>query len=300
MNIRKLHYLCTIAEEQNITKAAQKLFVAQPYLSALISSIEKNLGVKLFDRSVSPLQLTYEGKLYIDHARKVIDLQNQLERRLQDTKELEAGKVSIGCPFSLGSYILPLILPTFHRLHPNIELELLELLPAEIEQLLARGRLDVGFTSSRPQDSGLQHTPVLNQVYKLATGENHPFVNQFPQRLLSVTDLANEQFVSNIPGTMFRERLEQFFQDAQLTYNVLLNCKNSETAKALVAKGFGVMFLHETMIDKENNPHHLVYFSLKEKTPEFTISIVTNPQAYSSLAARTFVELVCRELQLPG
>lgn len=290
--------MCTIAEEQNITKAAQKLFVAQPYLSALITNIEKSLGVKLFDRSVSPLQLTYEGKLYIENARKVIDLHNQLEHKLQDSKQLKAGKVSIGCPFSLGSYILPLILPAFHRQHPTIELELHELQPTEIEQLLARGQLDVGFTSSKTQDHGLTHVPVLNQMYKLATSSHHPFVAQFPERLLSISDLANEQFVSNIPGTLFRERLEQFFQEAKLNYNVLLNCKNSETAKALVAQGFGVMFLHETMIDKENNPHHLVYFSLKEQTPEFTISIVTNPQTYTSLAASKFVEMVHKELQI--
>ncbi|MNF16817.1 hypothetical protein D3C80_2200150 [compost metagenome] len=60
------------------------------------------------------------------------------------------------------------------------------------------------------------------------------------------------------------------------------------------------MFLHESMIDKENNPHNLVYFSLREKTPQFTISILTNPQSYTSLAASTFVELVCQELQAPG
>ncbi|WP_018749947.1 LysR family transcriptional regulator [Paenibacillus sanguinis] len=298
MNIRKLQYICTIAEEQNITKAAQMLFVAQPYLSALITNVEKSLGVKLFDRSVSPLQLTYAGHLYIEAAYKMIDLHNQLEHKLQDIKQLKAGKVSVGCPFSLGSYILPLILPKFHLKYPAIKLELHELLIAEMEHRLARGQLDVAFTSSMTQDKNLSHVPILNQVYKLATHAHHPFVQKFPDRLLSVSDLANEQFVSNIPGTLFREQLEQFFQEAKLDYNVLLNCKNSETAKALVAQGFGVMFLHESMIDKENNPHHLVYFSLKEQAPKFTISIVTNPQTYTSLAASKFLEMVYSEFQV--
>lgn len=296
MNIRKLQYMCTIADEQNITKAAQKLFVAQPYLSSMITKIEKELDIKIFDRSTSPLQLTSEGELFIAHARHVIDMEHQMKLKLQDVKQLKAGKVSIGCPFSLSTYILPIVLPHFHRLYPNIELELSELLPAEIEQLLVRGLLDVGFTSAEPHETQLSHIPVLRQVFKVATGKDHPFVKKFPDRILSITDLADEQFVSNIPGTRFRISLEQFFADYNLQYNVLLNTKNSETAKALVAQGFGIMFLHETMIVENNNPHQLVYFSTKERAPEFTVSLVTNPQTYTSLAAQKFVDIVCQQL----
>ena len=294
MNIRKLQYMCTIAEEQNITKAAQKLFVAQPYLSSMISRIEKELDIKIFDRSTSPLQLTWEGELYIAHARRVIDMEHQMQLKLQDVKKLKAGKVTIGCPFSLSAYVLPMVLPHFHRQYPNIELELHELLPSEIEQLLVRGLLDVGFTSAEPHETQLIHIPVLRQYYKVATGKYHPFVERFPERMLSIKDLADEKFVSNIPGTRFRMQLEQFFADANLTYNVLLNCKNSETAKALVAQGFGIMFLHETMIFENNNPHQLVYFSTRERAPEFTVSLVTNPQTYTSLAAQKFVDMVCQ------
>lgn len=296
MNIRKLQYICTIADELNITKAAQKLFLAQPYLSSLVTNTEKKLNIKIFDRSVSPLQLTYEGKVFIENARKIIDLQNQLEKELQDVRELRAGKLSIGCPFSLGTYILPLVLPKFHNLYPSIELELHELLPKEIEHLLSKGLLDVGFTSTKPEDTELQHIPVLKQVYKVAVGPHHPFVERYPERQLSVRDLAHEQFVSNIPGTLFRTEIEKFFASESLQYNVLLNCKNSETAKALVSQGFGVMFLHESMINKMNNPHQLVYFSLIEQAPEFTISIITNPQAYTSLATQKFIDMVCCEM----
>lgn len=296
MDITKLQYICTVAEELNITKAAQKLFLAQPYLSSLVTNTEKKLNIKIFDRSVSPLQLTYEGEVFIKNAREIIALQNQLEKELQDVRELRTGKLSIGCPFSLGTYILPLTLPKFHDLYPNIELELHELLPKEIEQLLSKGLLDVGFTSTSPEDTKLEHIPVLQQIYKVAVGPDHPFVERFPKRQLSVKELAHEQFVSNIPGTLFRTEIEHFFASANLQYNVLLNCKNSETAKALVSQGFGVMFIHESMINKMNNPHQLVYFSLIEKAPEFTISIITNPQAYISLATQKFIDLIRYEL----
>lgn len=295
MNIRKLQYLCTIAKEQNITKAAQTLFVAQPYLSSLISNIEKELGVKIFDRTVTPLQLTYEGQIYIRYAKQVIDLHHLMEKELQDVKELKSGKVSIGCPFSMGAYILPHLLPEFSLEFPNIELALQEVPASEIEQSLLRGLLDVGFSCNKPQEIGLEGVQLMSQVYKVATGPSHPFVKKYPERVLSVEDLVNEKFVSNVQGTLFRKHIEELFTRAGLAYNVLIDCRNSETAKALVSQGFGLMFLHENMIYKENDPHNLVYFSLREASPVFTIYVITNPNTYTSFAAKKFVNFTSQK-----
>lgn len=94
---------------------------------------------------------------------------------------------------------------------------------------------------------------------------------------------------------MFRKHIEELFTSAGLTYNVLIDCRNSETAKALVSQGFGLMFLHENMIYMENDPHNLVYFSLREASPVFTIYVITNPNTYTSLAAKKFVNFTSQE-----
>ena len=80
MNLKKLKYIVTIAELRSISKAANELFISQPSLSSILSNLEKELGVTLFNRSTSPLSLTYAGEKYVETANKILSLENNLKK----------------------------------------------------------------------------------------------------------------------------------------------------------------------------------------------------------------------------
>ena len=82
MNLKKLKYIVTIAELRSISKAANELFISQPSLSSILSNLEKELGVTLFNRSTSHLSLTYAGEKYVETANKILSLENNLKKRV--------------------------------------------------------------------------------------------------------------------------------------------------------------------------------------------------------------------------
>ena len=85
MDFKQLAYIIKVAECRNITKAAKELFISQPSLSQFITKAEEELGVRLFDRSMNPLSLTYAGTKYIEAARKIIMVNENIKKELQRT-----------------------------------------------------------------------------------------------------------------------------------------------------------------------------------------------------------------------
>ena len=126
MDYKQYDYILTVAEEKSISKAAKKLFISQPSLSQYINRIEKHLGVNLFDRSTTPLELTYEGELFIETALKIKQLNEQLKKKFDDITELKSGRLNIGLTPSKANNPLPIILPCFKKNYPNIELIITE------------------------------------------------------------------------------------------------------------------------------------------------------------------------------
>ena len=103
MDFRQLQYIIQVAECGSITKAAAKLYITQPSLSNYISKLERELGVALFDRSVSPIRPTPAGEEYIKDAKRILYIQEQLEKKLSDLSSLTRTRGRRGSPYERGS-----------------------------------------------------------------------------------------------------------------------------------------------------------------------------------------------------
>ena len=144
MEFRELNYLITIAEERSISKAAEKLFMAQSSLSQSLQSMEAELGGKLFIRTSTGVRPTQAGEIMLERARKMLVDYRQVRDIIQDMEELKAGQVEFGISTFRGSYLLPGALRSFKRLYPQIHVEITEANSMALEQLLIEGRLDLG------------------------------------------------------------------------------------------------------------------------------------------------------------
>ena len=96
MNLNCYQYVISIAENASISKAAKELFITQPALTKYLNKLEADLGVRLFDRSISPLQITYAGELYVQEGRKIIEMHKRLNQQISEMSNMQRGRLTIG------------------------------------------------------------------------------------------------------------------------------------------------------------------------------------------------------------
>jgi DNA-binding transcriptional LysR family regulator len=121
--MQEYQYVYEIYRTRSFSKAAKNLYVSQPALSATIKKIEERLGCQLFERTTTSIEITKEGEAYIDTARKIMDLEEQLRIRLDDLSELKTGSLILAGTAFFSSYILPPIVKEYQKRFQNIKLE---------------------------------------------------------------------------------------------------------------------------------------------------------------------------------
>lgn len=143
LNIREFNYMITIHKEGSITKAAEVLHIAQPSLSLSVKKIEEMMGVQLFMRSKNRMRLTYAGERFVDAGLKIQKICRNLENELKDISLLLSGRIILGIPFYLGSYIFPLINDVLKKELPDVKINLLEGSSTELEAMVGNGTVDL-------------------------------------------------------------------------------------------------------------------------------------------------------------
>ena len=142
MNFQHLKYFLTVAEELNITRAAERLYISQQSLSNHIANLERELDVKLFTRSPK-LSLTYAGGLLVDTATEILDLHRQYLSKVGDINKQYVGALRVGISHTCGLALLPDVLPKFRLEFPQVEFSLSEGNSNQLEDELAHGRTDL-------------------------------------------------------------------------------------------------------------------------------------------------------------
>jgi LysR family hydrogen peroxide-inducible transcriptional activator len=162
MTITQLEYVIAVDTHGNFLTAAEKCSVSQPALSMQIQKLERELGIRIFDRSRQPVVATEIGVRIIQQAREVIKQCNRLTEVVNEDKKGElAGQLRIGIIPTIAPYVLPLFLVDFMKNHPKVNIEIIEVTTTQILQQLKNDQLDCGIMAT-PIDAGyLQYKPLF-------------------------------------------------------------------------------------------------------------------------------------------
>lgn len=295
MTDRQLRYILTIVEEGSLTSAAQKLYISQPSLSALLAKVEGDYGAKLFDRSTSPLKLTYAGECYIQAARQMLGIQKELRDKISDVQNNNAGKLSIGCGTHMSAYFFPLILPVFMARYPKVQLELLEDNIMRFEKLLISDTLDLVFSTSPIYNSDIEGLPLFSEEVILLIpsfmdeGSNKYIQGRaFP--IYDINALKDRPFVLFKKGRHLRRVSERIFEDNGINPNILLETNNWETCYSMVAEGLACTMLPHTPFKQILIDKHVKRYSL-EGRPYRTYTIYYKKREYISKIMEHFISL---------
>ena len=144
MELRVLRYFLMVAREENITKAAELLYITQPTLSRQLSQLEDELGVKLFQRGQHGISLTEDGMLLRRRAQEIVALAEKAERELSHTDDVLSGEIAIGSGETKNIEILTAMMAEFRSKHPDVTFDIYAASADDIKERLERGLVDIG------------------------------------------------------------------------------------------------------------------------------------------------------------
>lgn len=307
MDFKELLYVLTIEEEQSFSGAAKKLFMAQPSLSQYIKRLEGSLGFLLFDRSRMPITLTDEGRQYVDYARRILLLKEEMQRGLEDIAKAERGKVSLGIPSIRGSYLLPLMIPFFKNRHPEIEVTLIEM-PAggsdELEKRLAEGKLDLCILSYPVNNDEIGYETIFEEEILLAvppgykTRSTHESALHVDTSFIDLKEMKGQPFILTTQESRLRKAVERLLAEAGFSPHIIMETNSLETAQKMVSVGYGFTFVPEMFMRAPYERHCPTYKSVYGTNYLWPLLLAYRKGGYLSKATKTFltdIKLYCKE-----
>ena len=305
MTSRELLYIKTIADEKSVTRAAQKLYLTQPSLSHCVSSIERQLGTRLFTRTSSGLVLTYAGEKYYRMACEVLRIYGAFEAELAEESELVRGRVTLGITNYLACDLLPKMLPAFHREYPGIEVRVVEETTDELQRRLLSGRLDfavmhTGAGDGASEDPGLSHEILSRDPFLLVAPPDNPYDAQavfsegesYPQ--LDPAVLSGAPFLMVSKGQHIRHVADRVLAKAGVSPQIVFTSRNYETLRRLAAEGMGYTLVPRQYIGilGGDSYHPRCYAIPAQYEAYWELSVVTLKDAYLSKAAKAFLACI--------
>lgn len=302
MNIQNLDYFITIAETGNLTKAAEKLYVSQPSLSQYLKRLEKSLNTELFDRSVSPLRLTYAGERYYQYVISTKKQYENIRKELSDIANQKSGLIRLGVALWRGSVLLPHVYPSFHEKYPKIRLELFEGRANQVINALGNDNIDLAVMNlPRSMNYEKLSCEILHEEkILLAAPAHHPYVqaalagqtNSACTHPRITLDILNHiPLILTKPGQNLTYEVTRILELNRIRPDILMDTGNLTTAIQLTAKQLACTFVPEEGIKVYVYPDSIVYFEIDCGTEcVWDLAAVYPKDGYLNKFSQLFIE----------
>lgn len=298
MKFRELSYVVTVADCLSITKAAQKLYISQPSLSHTISKIEEEMGAKLFDRTSYPIRLTYAGERYVETARQILRLADNLKREFTDISNGATGRVVIGMPTERMGYMLPRIFPAFKKEFPGIEIRTIE---GKYEMLLEAVLTGEANFVIVPLWHNVEET-TSELTSELIYKEELIFVadpSMVPEeaRIAGRTDCVDLSKLQDIPyvlvrkGHAVRTTTDSLFRSAHISPKKIMETDSTLTAFNLAMSGAAAALVPRRTVEMANPLNQFQCYHIGEDGCYWNVAAIYRKDAYLDHAARRFIEI---------
>lgn len=250
ISIHKLEVFCQVAELQSVSRAAERLGIAQPVVSSHMRTLSEKLGVPLTQRVGRRLVLTGEGKRMYAWAHDVVARTHELERELAETHRGTVGQANVGASMTLGSYVLPALISRFHERHQEGEISVRVATPVLVTDSVQAGDCDFAFSILDPRHgtSGLDVRPVGEERLLLVASQAvAPGLSRIDPAGLDELPFVTAQF-----GTPRREIEEYGLRRHGVTRRrIEMEFGHAEAIKQAVRAGAGAAFLFEASVQDE-------------------------------------------------
>ena len=286
-----------VAKDGTFSLAAKHLFISQPSLSQCIKKIEGELGMQIFDRSKSPLQLTEAGRIYIKAANQMKDLRKNLLSRVDDLSELRSGQVRIGSSRTRSVCLLADAMVAFHQRYPNIQLSVIEGSTSRLQEHILQGHVDFSLLYT-PLPDTFRTVPLMEERVFVAVPQHHPLASQYngvqplPYPTISFKSFQDEPFIVLKPSRCMRSIYDQLCKTTGVTPRVVFEGDSILSAAELCSRGMGATLITDMVIKLGARKDPPLIFTLKEAIETRQLVAAYGANQHLSKAAQVFLQFI--------
>ncbi|MDP9739086.1 UNVERIFIED_ORG: DNA-binding transcriptional LysR family regulator [Bacillus sp. B2I3] len=289
MELRHLRYFKTVAEELHFGKAAARLNMEQPPLSIQIRQLEEEIGVQLFHRTKRSVNLTEEGKVFLDRVYQLFDNLEDAINTVQMINRGEIGKIIIGFIATTSFDILPIIIKQFRKEYPAVQVVLKQLTSAEQIESLQKGDIHVGIVSDPLENNEFSIQILRQEQLIIALPKEHPLATETsPIDLINFSDDSFVMVNRKANPAHYDGVMNCCFQ-AGFSPKIVQETEEVSTVISLVSAGIGVALVSSSL--KVLLQNEVVYREVKD-LPFSTVTALTWKREIQNSIIQVFIEFV--------
>lgn len=307
-----MEYVYEVYKQKSFSKAAAKLYISQPSLSANVKRIEKKVGYPLFDRSTKPLELTECGKQYIHAVHQIMTATTEFETFINDFGELRTGSLHFGGSNFFSSWVLPPLLARFSAKYPDLEISLVEAKSRELVKLLQDSQIDFILDNKELDLKVFDRHQVGREDLVLVVPKNFA-INmelrdyQIPQKVIQDGSFRQEQYPA-VDLALFQKepfillhsfndtgnRARLLCQEYGFKPRIALELDQQLTAYNVAGSGLGIAFTGELLIGRATPDPNLVYYKLAGENITRNLYFYWKKGRYLTQAMQVFMDTIVR------
>ena len=294
MEVRQLQIFCTLAEELNFTRTAERVHTVQSNVTTQIKALEDELGTPLFDRLGRRVTLTDAGRRFQPFALQALTAMEQGQRAMQAGSE-PSGPLRIGAPESVLTYRLPQVLRAFRKRFPHVELIFRPYFNATVCAKLESGKFDMAILMSddKPHPA-LQSVRLRTERVFLLSDPGHPLTKL---RTVKPADLAGQLLLLTEAGCSYREKFDQALALQNIRPGNITEFSSVEAIKQCVIAGMGLALLPAIVVAREVRQHQIKALHWAGPSLDIATQVLWHKDKWVSPAMAAFLEIMQEKLE---
>lgn len=289
MNFNHLKVFYESARELNFSRAAERLSISQPAVSIQIKQLEAMLQVKLFNKIGNKVFLSGAGKLLLEYAQKIFELENEAEKAINEIKEIKKGALHIGTTKTYAHYLMPNYISHFHALYPGVSIHLSEGSSLEMIQSLFNMQNELAIVASTEYPKPLQSIAFGKEEVLLVASPDHILAKKAS---ITMKELARFPLVMREEGSATRKAVVDMFKKMRLAPAILYEASNLEFIKELLERGEGASFIVRSAVERELSQGILKEIVISDVSITMNTHIVYINEDSLSRIARAFIDML--------
>ena len=292
MNLKQLEAFVQVSESGSFSKAAKELFLTQPTISAHISSLEKELNVRLFIRNTKEVSLSDDGKDLYRYAKQITDLEKAIEERFYMDSDDGKHFITIAASTIPAQYLLPKVLMCYRERYPKEQIKIMETDSSEVVTQVVDHMVDVGFTGTVLEKKHCKYIPFYKDELAVIAPDTPEYRILKEQNRDDIDWIKRKPLILREEGSVTRKEAEKQLKNAGISMedlDIVASIANQETIKKSVKQGMGITVLSRLAAEDEDG---LLIFPIPGADEGRDINLVYNKNYQMTRSADRFIRIV--------
>ena len=276
-----------VAKNGNITRASKELLISEPAVSKSIKNLEGYLGAPLFTRTKKGVNLTTEGVTLYEYISKGIEYFKSGEAKFNELINLESGTIRIGINTTLTKEFLMPYLETFHKLYPNINIEIRTNLTSELKSMLKDGLIDMHILNLTNEETKNDFNIIKCKTITDCFVSNKPIKEK-----ISIKELNNYPLILQDKNSNTRKFLDDFANKYEITLKPKIEIGSYYLVSEFSRIGLGIVYFTKNYIKNNLDNKELFIVPIKEKIPSREIGILLNKNTTPNFSTKELIKII--------